>query len=336
MSVKLEAGKVPNKLLSALLKDLPPLGEEVIIPPCIGLDAAALKIGDRTLAFTTDPITFTKKNIGKYAVRVNVNDIACMGCRPRWFLSTFLLPIGTTDTELYDLWHELVDELKVFGIQAIGGHTEVTAAVNQPVLTCQMIGEPVNDKILDLRDARPGDKVFLWRGAAVEGTALLANERYDDLKEHILPEQLDTMKNMINVPGICIWPAAEKLFPIDGLVAMHDPTEGGVATALHEVADAAGGGIEIDGDLVPVLSETKQLAEILHFDPLGLLASGSLIIVCRPEAAETIVSTLQSERIALIGELTENQERTIAFDGKKQELPRYDRDQILDALEYVL
>jgi hydrogenase expression/formation protein HypE len=332
MPTKLQAGKIPNQLLKSLLKDLPVFGDEVVIPPALGIDAAGLRVGDRLLAITSDPITFASKQIGKYAVRVNVNDIACMGCRPRWMMNTLLLPLGTTDLDLYELWHELVNELKLYQIQAIGGHTEVTAAVNQPVLVCQMIGEPVTGALLDIRSAKPGDKMLLWRGAAVEGSALLATERYDDLKKHIPAAQLDTMRNLINEPGICIWPAAEKLFALDGLVALHDPTEGGIATALHEVAEVSGCGIQVRSADIPILSETLQLAALLKFDPLGLLASGSLIIVCRPEAEASMLQALRGERVASIGELTEEQGSYI--DGK--DLPRYDRDQILDALAYEL
>lgn len=332
MAKKLLLGKVPSHILASLLRQLPPAPEEVLIPPGIGLDAAALKIGDRTIVVTTDPITFTDKHVAKYSVAVNINDIACMGCRPRWFTSTLILPEGTTDVALHNLWHELTEELKRYDITAIGGHIEVSNKVNSPILVGQMMGEPVTEKLLDPRNAKPGDRLLLWRCAALEGTALLATERYVELSDYILPAQLDTMRELLDDPGICIWPAAEKLFALPGLIALHDPTEGGVATALHELADSAGSGLTVNRRSIPILSETLQLADILKFNPLGMLASGSLLIVCKKSAEKAILDCLKDERIASIGELTESQDRLIIEGGQSKTLPRFDQDEIVNAL----
>jgi len=266
-------------------------------------------------------------------VRVNINDVACLGCRPMWFMSVLLLPPEISETELYELWSDLVAELRYYNIVAIGGHSEITAAVNTPVIVGYMVGEAVNDHFLDSRNIQPGDSILLWRGAAIEGTALLAAERFDDLKAHILPEQLETMKHLLDDPGICIWPAAKKLFSLPGLVAMHDPTEGGVATAIHELADIANCGVEINANSVPILSETLQLAKILEFDPLGLLASGSLLVVCKTESVDAVLGQLKGERVAKIGEFTKDMGRNMVRQDQYETLPRFDQDEIIKALK---
>ena len=198
MPKKLQLGKLPNSILKNLLQSLPKFSEEVVVPPAVGLDAAGLNIENRLFAVTTDPITFTSKSMGKYAVRVNVNDIACLGCKPLWFSSVILLPKETQESYLYELWQELNTELKEFGIQAIGGHCEVTERVIAPVIIGQLIGEAVNKNFFDPRNIKAGDKILLWRAVAIEGTALLAAERFQELAKHIMPQQLETMKTLID------------------------------------------------------------------------------------------------------------------------------------------
>jgi hydrogenase maturation factor len=332
MPKKLSLGKLPNQTLKCLIRKLPGVREEVLIPASVGADAAGLRIGGHLLSVTTDPVTFTSKDISKYAVRVNVNDIACMGCKPRWFSSAVLLPEGIDETVLYSLWQDLVDELKAYDIEPIGGHCEVTDAVTRPVIVGQLIGEAEHDFLLDPRKISAGDKILLWRGVAIEGTAVLATERFAELSKHIMPEQLETMQSLLDDPGICVWPGASPLFKQDGLVALHDPTEGGVATALHEMADIARCGLRVHFENIPILSETMQLAKVLNFDPLGLLASGSLLIVCKPDAAEEIKSKLRNERVEVIGEFTQQPERVLVKDGQDLGLPRFDQDEIVQAL----
>jgi hydrogenase expression/formation protein HypE len=333
----LPTGKVPNEQLATLIRKLPTHDDAILIPPGIGLDAAALRIGGQTVAISTDPITFATKDVAKYSMRVNVNDIACAGCKPRWYTGVLLLPENTTEKALYDLWSVMADELKRFDVCSIGGHTEVTPNVNKPILVGQIIGEPVTETLYDARNAKVGDKILLWRGAALEGTALLASERYDDLSSHILPEQLDTMVGLLDDPGICILDAAKALYDIDGIVAMHDPTEGGVATALHEMADAAGCGLEVDASSIPILSETLQLAKVLNFDPLGLLASGSLLVICKPGVEELIKKRLKGGRIEVVATLTDNAKtRQLHYNDHEKSLPRFDRDEVIDALTVVI
>ncbi len=332
----LSPGKLPNRMLNSLLKQLPHHDSEVVIPAKIGIDAAGLKLGDRLLAVATDPITFATKSLGKYAVRVNVNDIACLGCAPKWFSSVIMLPPGAEESFVYDMWYELNDELAEFNIELIGGHTEVTSAVTKPIIVGQLIGEAVNKRFFDPREIKAVNKILLWRGAAVEGTALLAAERFDELSQHIIPAQLETMVSLLDEPGICIWPAAKALFDLEGVVALHDPTEGGVATALHELADLTGCGLQIQEEFIPILSETRQLAMVLGFDPLGLLASGSLLIVCHSGAEAEILSRLQGERVAVIGEFTESVNRVLNRQGGAGELPRYDQDELVRALSVAI
>ena len=332
MKKRLSQGKLPTNLLKQLLRTLPTSNPSLIIPPGIGLDAAGLKIGNQLVAVTTDPITFTTDKIALYSVVVNINDVACLGCCPCWYLGVLLLPIGTDESSVKKIWQELSFELKKYGITSIGGHVEVTPTVNQPVLIGQIIGKAVTKKLFDARNSSASDKILLCKKIAIEGTAIIAKERANDLKKFFSKTQIKKMQNLLHNPGICIWPYVEKILKIPGIIAMHDPTEGGIATALHELADASRLGINIDGDKIPILDETKTLAKILKFNPLGLLASGSLLIVCKASAVKKIIDKLGKDEVTLIGELTKEKLKTISYNGKKKSMPRYDHDEIVRAL----
>ncbi len=325
---KLKLGKLPHEFLSKLLHQLPPHGDDLIVPPGVGRDAAGLKIGDKLVAVTADPITFTVDHLAMYSIAVNVNDVACLGCRPKWYTGVLLLPPETLEKHVEIIWSELIEQLARYNIQPIGGHVEVTETVNQPVLIGQMMGEMIGDELLDPAQAKPGDKILLWQKIAIEGTALIAKEKASKLSEKFSPSEISHMQNLLFDPGICVWPFVEKLLPYVGVVALHDPTEGGVATAIHEVSEAAQCGVEIQYDALPFLPETLKLADHLNFNPLGLLASGCLLITCRPEAAEKLINGFPDEPIVCIGELIESPDCILVRGGQAEKLARFDQDEI--------
>jgi hydrogenase maturation factor len=324
----LPVGKLPATLLKEYLKKFPKNDDSVIIPPGVGLDAAGIKIGEKLVAVTTDPITLTSNQIGTYSVAVNINDVVCLGCSPRWYSASLLLPPNITENEIEEIWGNLACELSRYQISAIGGHTEITKAVTMPVLVGQMIGEAIGFELLDARKGKPGDQVLLWRKIAIEGTALLASSRYETLLKSLSANDLLKMQNFLFNPGICILPLAKKLLPEAGVVAIHDITEGGIATAAHEIAEAANCGINIDGNSIAILEETLTLSEILGFNPLGLIASGSAIIVCRKDNLEKIEEKLAGEEIYRIGELTESKRHIIIENSIKKSLPSFLADEI--------
>jgi hydrogenase expression/formation protein HypE len=332
MEKTLKIGKLDHDFLKQLLAKFPKTDKSIIIPPGVGLDAAGIKTSNKYLAITTDPITFSTTNLGTYSVAVNINDVACLGCKPRWYLACLLLPIGTTKKQLASICQNLASELKRYDIQAIGGHIEVTKAVTTPVIVGQMIGEIIGNKLLTPQDGKSGDQILLWRSVAIEGTALLATKQHKLLQKHFSLKKIKAMQNLLFKPGICIWPLVKKLVPCKGLVALHDITEGGIATALHELADASSLGLKINGEAIPILLETKKLAKILNFNPLGLLASGSALILCRKHAVNQIIKKVGTKDLAVIGELTKNKQRILISDKKKSKLPRFDSDEILKVL----
>ena len=239
LGLPLPAGKLPNELLARHLAALAPR-DDVLVGPSVGEDVAVLAApGEELLAVHGDPITLARGGLGRSAVLVNANDIATAGATPRWLLTTVLLPPRTTASEALALLREVAAEAAAQGIALIGGHTEVTAAVTQPVVAATLLGTVARDRLRDKRDAAEGDALLLTKGVAAEGTALLAAELGERLLElGMTPAELRECERLRE--DISIVPEARLAAGFAGVRAMHDVTEGGLATALRELAAATG------------------------------------------------------------------------------------------------
>lgn len=303
----LPAGKLPAHLLEKLLKSCAASGPSgVVLGPRYGEDAAVFEPSGKYLVAKTDPITFTADRIGWYAVNINANDLATMGARPRWFLATFLFPEGrTTEALVKKVFGETLKACRTLRIALCGGHTEITVGLDRPIVVGQMLGEVEPDKLVRKDRQRPGDMVILTKGVAIEGTAILAREKTNWLKGRVAAKHLRRAQGLLQNPGISVLRDAQVALAHGEVHAMHDPTEGGVLTGLVEMARAGRVGLRVWKEKIPVLAETRALARELGFDPLRLLASGSLLIAAEQSSAPRIVSALRRRRIAaqIIGEI---------------------------------
>lgn len=275
VATPIPAGKVPVELLARLLATLGPLPADVRLGPAVGEDACALDVAAGVLIAATDPITLTTSDLGRYAVIVNANDVAVCGVRPRWFLSTVLLPLGTTDEAVEQLFATMLDALDEVGATLVGGHTEVTSAVNQPVIVGQMFGLAEDGHFLTTAGANPGDIVVQVGVVPIEGAAVLAAEAADRLAA-LPPDVVAAAKHGLRDPGISVVEAAVAAASL-GATAMHDPTEGGLASGLHELAVAAGVGIRVDRARVLWFEPGLAVCRALGADPWATIASGSLL-----------------------------------------------------------
>jgi hydrogenase expression/formation protein HypE len=307
LGLPLPHGKLPNELLARFLGGLAPADPSVLVPAGVGEDVTALDIGGAdTLVAHGDPITLSSRHLATSAVLVNANDIAASGGVPRWLLATVLLPAGTTASQALALLDDLAVAAASADVALVGGHTEVSDAVTRPVVSATMLGTMRRDDLRDKRSALAGDQVILTKALAVEGTALLARELGERLRALGMGErELDACRELLSL--LSIVPEARIAAGFAGVRAMHDITEGGLATALRELAVACGHGIVVHRDRVPVLAETHQLCELLGADPLGLIASGSLLVCCRPEETEALLQALAGADVAatVIGEVGE-------------------------------
>jgi hydrogenase expression/formation protein HypE len=332
MSV-LKPGKLPPELLQRLLKSYTSADPRLIVGPAVGEDAAVIDMGDRYLIAKSDPITFATDAIGYYAVVVNANDIATRGGQPKWFLATLLLPEQTTSVRLVEsIFGQIAQACQSFGITVVGGHTEVTYGLDRPILSGHMLGEVEPAGLITTGGARIGDVLLLTKGICVEGTAIIARERERELKRGGVPESIiQRAKNFLFEPGISVVRDAQIAIGAGRVHAMHDPTEGGLAMAVHELATAARVGIVIEGSQIPILEEAALLCRTYGLDPLGTIASGALLIATPAEEALGIQQALQVSNIACaaIGRIVPTSEGVLFNEGGTlQPLPQFIRDEI--------
>ncbi len=303
------AGKLPPQILRRLLGQYLPGDRRVLIGPRFGEDAAVIAMGRNYLVAKSDPITFTADRLGWYAVNINANDIAVMGARPRWFLSVMLLPEKKTDRQLVEsIFKDVQAACRRLSITVCGGHTEITAGLNRPLLIGHLLGEVAKKDLVLKSRLRAGDAILLTKGIALEGSAILAREKAAKLKKYFRAAWLKRVGNFIYKPGISVVPealaAAQAARQTGGVHAMHDPTEGGLTGGLLELAAAGNVGLRVHAERIPVLPETRALAERLKFDPMALIASGSLLIAVAPREADKVIRALKRRKIAVahIGE----------------------------------
>ena len=338
MGVQLRPGKLPNSLLKQMLADLRSDDPRVLVGPGVGEDAAHISFGGSTLIAKADPVTFATDLIGWYAVNVNANDVAASGGTPRWFLATVLLPEGEDSAgaaAIFDQMREAADEL---GVELVGGHTEVTIGLPRPIVCGAMLGEAPASKAISTAGARVGDSVVLTKGIAIEGTSILAREMPDRLKAGgVEQDVIDRSAGYLFDPGISVVAAARAAMDSGGVTAMHDPTEGGLATALWEVAEACGHGLEVDSSAVTVLDETAAVCRALDIDPWGLIASGSLLIMVDPEAELKLLKRLGDGGFgpAIIGRVSAGQGVTLRGGSGVAPLRTFARDEIARIFESI-
>ena len=304
----LPAGKLPLPLLEKLLTRFAPSDPRIIVGPRAGEDAAVFDLGDRYLVAKTDPITFATSEIGWYAVNVNANDVAVMGARPRWFLATVLLPAGQATPALAEtIFAQIYDACEALGISLAGGHTEITVNLDRPIISGTMLGEVAADRLITTAGARADDVVLLVKPIPIEGTALIALERAETLRQRGYSADFITRaQNFLHDPGISVVKPARLAVETAEVHAMHDPTEGGVATGLLEIARAAGVGLTVDLDAIPITPEGARLCREFGLDPLGTIASGAILLVAPERDAEQLVETLSiaGYATAAIGRIT--------------------------------
>jgi hydrogenase maturation factor len=332
-SSSLPAGKLPGRILERLLKQYAQPDPSVLIGPEIGADAAAILVGDRVIVVKSDPITFPTPDASSYLVNVNANDIACMGATPRWLLVTSLLPEGsTTEADVEAQFQSLSHACLELGISLVGGHTEITVGLDRTIMVGMMIGEAEQDKLLDLRRSRPGDVVILCNGIAIEGTSILASEAADELLDSVSAMVLERARRLGVSPGLSVVPAARALIESGAVVrGMHDPTEGGLATALWELARITRCDLKMDLGCIAILEETRLLCEALGLDPMGLIASGALLSVVEQSSAGEAVSYLRHTgvNVEIIGRLdAQAGDEPGVFDAAGDNIQQFATDEI--------
>jgi hydrogenase maturation factor len=335
----LPPGKLPAALLDELLQQQEPTADPwLLIGPRPGEDAAVIDFGERLLIAKSDPITFATDAIGYYAVNVNANDIASMGGTPRWFLATLLLPEkGTTADLVRDIFAQIREACRALQVTLVGGHTEITLGLDRPLICGQMLGETTRAALVTSAGAQVGDAVLLTKGYPLEGSAIIARERAAQLAEQGFEAgDVARWQGLLFDPGISVVRDAAVLQQAVEVHAMHDPTEGGVATGLRELAGASNVGMHLQAEQLPLLPEGRMLCDAFGLDPLGVIASGALLTTVPAAQAAGAIRACNAARIACydIGRVVPpGAGLLLSGQDTARQLPNFTRDEIVKLFE---
>jgi hydrogenase expression/formation protein HypE len=329
----LPVGKLNPDLLESLFTSYRISDPAVIIGPKVGEDAAVIDMGDSFLVAKTDPITFATDEIGWYLVCVNGNDIATMGAQPRWLLVTLLLPEGkATEALVKDIFSQIIEACEEFNITLCGGHTEITYGLDRPIAIGQMLGQVDKDKLITSSGAQVGDDILLTKGIAIEATSIIARERGDMLLSRgYLPQYIARAKQYLKDPGISVLKEAMIATQVGGVHAMHDPTEGGLGTGLHEIARCSQVGITAWPEEIHIFPESRELSSEFDIDPIGAIASGALLIIADSARSSEITEALAQSGIScfVIGQVVEKEKGLFFQEGaERRPIPMFETDEI--------
>jgi len=336
----LKTGKLNIDILKEFLERNTILDPQVIVGPKIGEDAAVIDLGKGTHHYwvvTSDPVTFTTEEIGYYGVVVNLNDIATMGGIPKWFLATLLFPEGSDIRTVEKIFRQIHNACHRFKISFIGGHTEITPGIKRMILSGHMIGEVKKDELITTGGARAGDLLLLVKGVCIEGTSIMAREKEAELlKKGISSSLIRKAKRFIFTPGIDILRPVRIACRIASVHSMHDPTEGGLINGVIEMAWASEKEIEVDLEKVFIYKESRILCQEFGLNPLGVIASGALLLTVSPSDLPPLQKAFRRNSIPfqVIGKVKKGPARVWRSDGKRRkELIPLSRDEILKIYE---
>ena len=312
----MKIGKVPENVLArSVFKQLHTKRPEVLLGAGIGEDCAAVKLAsDEIFVLSTDPITGTAKDIGKLAIQITLNDLASSGAEPVGVLLTILLPENAKESHLKQIMAQMEESCAQEKVQIMGGHTEVTTVVNQPVVTVCGVGKVKQGKLVTTAGAKVGMDLVVTKWIGLEGTSIIAKDREEELKTRFSTAFLEKAKQLDRY--LSVLPEAA-VATSSGVSAMHDVTEGGIFGALWEMAEASGVGLDVDFKKIPVRQETIEICEFYGINPYRLISSGSMLMASTD--GNKLVRELEKAGInaVVIGKVTEGKDRIIRKDEEE-------------------
>lgn len=306
--------------------------DDVRLGPRHGADFGVIEVGDRVVAMATDPV-FVLRDLGIeraawFAFHIVVSDVALSGLPPSHLSIDFNLPLDADEDEFENIWRVFHREARDLGASIVTGHTGAYANCAYPTIgaaTALAVGD-APDLVLPT-GARPGDRVVLTKGPAIETTGILATLFGDDL---------DLNDETVAAARDRFWDAT----PVqDALVAaatghvsaMHDATERGLANALHELAAASDVGLRVDSSAVPVGAGVREVCDSFGIDPWVSSSSGTVVMTVDADGVEQVLAALGDEGIpaAEVGDVEDD--TGVVLDGVP--LPEPESDPLWGAYE---
>lgn len=327
----MKVGKVPENVLKrSILKQIQTSRKEVVLGAGVGEDCAAIKLGeDEVFVISTDPITGTATDLGELAITVTINDLASTGAEPVGVMLTVLLPEDITEEQIREIVAQAEHACKKVNVQIIGGHTEVTRVVNQPLVSVTGVGKVKEGKLISTAGAKPGMDIVITKWVGLEGTSILAKEKESELLSRFSPDFIAGAQKFDEY--LSVLPEAS-IAVQSGVGAMHDVTEGGIFGALWEMAEASGVGLEIELKKIPLKQETVEICEFFGINPYELISSGAMLMAA--EDGNRLVLDLQKAGIAAVvaGKATEGNDRVLINGEERRFLEPPKTDELYEAL----
>lgn len=292
----------------------------------VGSDCAAIAVGDDIVYLSTDPITGTNSGLGKLAININCNDIATVGVPPIGIMLTILAPPKTQKEEIAEIMREAQQEAEKLGVSIIGGHTEITAAVNKTIISATSIGIGTKDDFKKRENIIAGDRLVITKGVGIEGTGIIAFEKETELLDVFSKTLVDSAKSLLDKTSVVK----------DGLIAnkfskgMHDVTEGGLLGALWESSCFYNLGVEISYEKISIPQCTKEICNYFKIDPLKLISSGTMLMIVDKNSVDSLIEKLKENDIPAfdIGEFTTSREKILIKNGKRLEITPPQSDEL--------
>lgn len=315
----MKIGKVPETVLKrSILKQIRHRRSEVLVRPGVGEDCSVIGVQpEEVISISTDPITGASSELGTLAVYTTANDIAVSGAEMIGIMLSVLLPDQARESDLRDMMKEIEVACSELNVEVLGGHTEVTPAVNQPIITVTGIGKMLKSDIITTSGVKPGQEIIMTKWAGLEGTAIIAKERENSLLERYSADFIDQGKSFLKYISIVKEAAIAKKW---GATSMHDVTEGGIFGALWEMGAASNVGLEIDLKKIPVKQETIEICEYFDLNPYLLISGGSMLL--STDRGNELLESLKAEGIpaTIIGKAVKGRERVVINEEEKRYL----------------
>lgn len=313
----LKVGKVSENVLKrSVFKQIHTKRKEVLLGAGIGEDCAAMQLEEGEIfVISTDPITGTAQDIGHLAIHITMNDLASSGAEPVGVMLTILLPEGCEESELKLMMRQMEEACSKAKVQIMGGHTEVTRAVNQPIISVCGIGKAREGQLVSTAGAKPGHDIVISKWIGLEGTSIIAKEKEEELLKRYPHDMIETAKNFDQYLSVLREAAAAVS---SGVSAMHDVTEGGIFGALWEMAESSGVGLEIDLKKIPVKQETIEISEFFGINPYELISSGSMLMATSD--GNQLVRELEKAGVhaVVVGKATEGNDRVLLNEEERR------------------
>ncbi len=310
----LPVGKLDSELLKKIVFDkITFRRNEVKSRAAIGEDCATVDFDESYLVISTDPITAAVEEIGRLAIHISCNDIATNGIEPIGIMLSVMLPVGTTQKDVERIMEQAGETAKKLEVEIVGGHTEITHAVNKPIIVSTAFGKkPICET--EKFNAEPGDVIMMTKTAGLEGIGIIASDLEQRLTSILTKEELGKSKKFLeSVSVVKEGIIAGKI----GASQMHDITEGGILGAIWEMCQVGNLGAEICKEEIPVEDVTLKIANALDIDPYRLISSGCMLIISRKSSENLIKDAIENEgiKITKIGEI-KNKEYGIRMNGE--------------------